>query len=149
MYSLIAVGIAAFVLSLLLTPVVRNLFRRWGLVDHPDSARKLHERPVPRGGGLAVALAYVLSCAVLLSLPLRAVPLVEKGLPLTWHLLPSAVVVLGVGFLDDILGLRPWQKLLGQVAAAAGALASFREPCGAVQLGAGEHPFGGGVGLAD
>ena len=60
MYSLIAVGIAAFLLSLLLTPLVRNLFRRWGLVDHPDSARKLHKRPVPSGGGVAVALAYVL-----------------------------------------------------------------------------------------
>src|ERR1039457_7519811 len=114
MYSLIAVGIAAFVFSLLLTPVVRNLFRRLGLVDHPDSARKLHEQPVPSGGGLAVALAYILSYAFLLSLPLHAVPLVEKGLPQTWRLLPSAVVVLGVGFLYDILGLRPWQKLLGQ-----------------------------------
>jgi UDP-GlcNAc:undecaprenyl-phosphate GlcNAc-1-phosphate transferase len=121
MYSLIVVGIAAFLLSLLLTPVVRSLFRRWGLVDHPDSTRKLHEEAVPSGGGVAVALAYALAFAVLLSLPLHAVPLVEKGLPLTWRLLPSAIVVLGVGFLDDILGLRPWQKLLGQVAAAGGA----------------------------
>src|ERR1017187_6112844 len=121
MYSLIVVGIAAFLLSLLLTPVVRNLFRRWGLIDHPDSTRKLHEEAVPSGGGVAVALAYALSYAVLLSLPLRAVPLVEEGLPLTWRLLPSAIVVLAVGFLDDILGLRPWQKLLGQVAASAGA----------------------------
>jgi UDP-GlcNAc:undecaprenyl-phosphate GlcNAc-1-phosphate transferase len=121
MYSLIALGMSAFVLSLLLTPVVRNLFRRWGLVDHPDSVRKLHEQPVPSGGGVAVALAYVLSYAVLLSLRLHGGSIVEEGLPLTWRLLPSALVVLGVGLLDDILGLRPWQKLLGQVAAAAGA----------------------------
>jgi len=120
MYSLIALGISAFVLSLLLTPVVRNLFRRWGLVDHPDSVRKLHGQPVPSGGGVAVALAYVLSYAVLLSLRLHGGSIVQEGLPLTWRLLPSALVVLGVGFLDDILGLRPWQKLLGQVAAAAG-----------------------------
>ena len=121
MYSLIVLGISAFLLSLLLTPFVRNLFRRWGLVDRPDSARKLHERPVPSAGGVALALAFVLSYAVLLSLPLRARSLVEEGLPLTWRLLPSAIVVLGFGFLDDILGLRPWQKLLGQLAAAAGA----------------------------
>ena len=121
MYSLIAVGIAAFLLSLLLTPLVRNLFRRWGLVDHPDSARKLHKRPVPSGGGVAVALAYVLSFAVLLSLPLRAGSVVEQGLPLTWRLLPSAILVLAVGFIDHIFGLRPWQKLLGQIAAAGGA----------------------------
>jgi UDP-GlcNAc:undecaprenyl-phosphate GlcNAc-1-phosphate transferase len=120
-YSLIAVGIAAFLLSLLLTPVVRNLFRRWGLVDHPDSDRKLHERPIPSGGGVAVALAYALSYAVLLSLPLRAAPILREGLPLTWRLLPSAIVVLAVGFVDDIFGLRPWQKLLGQIAAAGGA----------------------------
>ena len=121
MYSLIALGIAGFLLSLLLTPVVRNLFGRWGLVDHPDSARKLHATPVPSGGGVAVALAYVLSFAVLLSLHLRAGIIIKEGLPLTWRLLPSAIVVLAVGLLDDIIGLRPWQKLLGQVAAAAGA----------------------------
>ena len=121
MYSLIAVGIAAFLLSLLLTPVIRNLFRRWGLVDRPDAARKLHEHPVPSGGGVAVALAFAVSYAVLLFLPLHAGALVARSLPLTWRLLPSAVVVLAVGFVDDIIGLRPWQKLLGQVAAAGGA----------------------------
>jgi UDP-GlcNAc:undecaprenyl-phosphate GlcNAc-1-phosphate transferase len=121
MYSLITVGIAAFLLSLLLTPLVRNLFRRWGLVDRPDFARKLHLGPVPSGGGVAVALAFALSYAVLLALPLRAGYTVEEGLPLGWRLMPSALLVLGVGLLDDILGLRPWQKLLGQVVAAAGA----------------------------
>ena len=121
MYSLIFLSLTSFLLALFLTPLVRNTFRRWGLVDRPDSAHRLHERPVPNGGGVAVALAYVLSYAVLLSLPLRAGIAVEGGLPLTWRLLPSAIVVLAVGFLDDILGLRPWQKLLGQVAAAAGA----------------------------
>jgi UDP-N-acetylmuramyl pentapeptide phosphotransferase/UDP-N-acetylglucosamine-1-phosphate transferase/glycosyltransferase involved in cell wall biosynthesis len=121
MFSLILLGVASFLLALILTPVVRNLFRRWGLVDHPDSARKLHKRPVPSGGGVAVALAYVLSYVVLLSLPLHGGSIVKDGLPLTWRLLPSAILVLAVGFLDDILGLRPWQKLLGQVAAAGGA----------------------------
>jgi UDP-GlcNAc:undecaprenyl-phosphate GlcNAc-1-phosphate transferase len=121
MYSLIFLGLASFLLALFFTPLVRNAFRRWGFVDHPDFAHKLHTRPVPNGGGVAVALAYLFSYAALLSMPLRAGMVVEGGMPLTWRLLPSAIVVLAVGFLDDIHGLRPWQKLLGQVAGAAGA----------------------------
>jgi len=121
MYSLIFLGLTAFLLALLITPFIRNTFRRWGLVDHPDSARKLHKRPVPSGGGVAVALAYVLSFGILLALPLQGGLIIQASLPLTWRLLPSAILILAVGFLDDILGLRPWQKLLGQIAAAAGA----------------------------
>src|ERR1035438_8891538 len=121
MYSLIFLGLTSFLLALFLTPLVRNAFRHWGFIDRPDVAHKLHSRPVPNGGGVAVALAYLLSYVVLLSLPLHAGGVVAAGMPLTWRLLPSAIVVLAVGLLDDIRGLRRWQKLLGQVAGSAGA----------------------------
>ena len=117
MYSLIMVGVAGFVFSILTTPLVRNLFRRWGLVDHPDNTRKFHKLAIPRGGGIAIALAYGLSFAFLLSLPLHAGWIVEKGMSLTWRLLPAAILTLAVGLVDDIVSLRPWQKLLGQIAA--------------------------------
>ena len=121
MYSLIFLGIASFLTSLFLTPLVRNLFRHWGLVDRPDSARKLHERPVASGGGWALALSYVLSFAILLALPLRAGLTIESGLPLASRLIPFAVLVLAIGFIDDVHGLRPFQKLLGEIVAAIGA----------------------------
>lgn len=117
MYSLVAIGISAFLLALLLTPVVRGLSRRWNILDHPDGHRKSHAGSVPRIGGIAVALAYGASYLVLLALPLQAVGVIERGFPLIARVLPAAVVILLVGLIDDIAGLRPWQKLTGQIAA--------------------------------
>jgi UDP-GlcNAc:undecaprenyl-phosphate/decaprenyl-phosphate GlcNAc-1-phosphate transferase len=60
MESLTLTAPVAFVASLLLTAVVRTLARRWGIVDWPDGLRKLHARPVPLWGGVAVYGAAVL-----------------------------------------------------------------------------------------
>ncbi len=48
--------IAAFLVTLLLTPLVRRLAVAGGAVDHPDSGRKMHRYPVASLGGLAVFL---------------------------------------------------------------------------------------------
>src|SRR6478672_11998486 len=121
MYSLIVLGFASFLLSLIATPLVRNLVRKWGFLDGPDRIRKSHAQAVPRVGGVPVALAFALSYLVLLALPLHAGEILSKGLPLTWRLLPAALLVFATGLLDDLLGLTPWQKLLAQSAAGAGA----------------------------
>ena len=60
MYSVIFLAFASFVLSLFLTPLVRNLALRVGLVDRPDDQRKTHKTPVPRVGGIAVIAATAL-----------------------------------------------------------------------------------------
>lgn len=133
MYSLLFVGVAAFILSYLITPLVRNLSRRFDVVDHPDSARKTHLIPVPRVGGIAIALAYSGSFALLLAVPLKGGDLVVKAPPIDWLVLPAAILIFGIGLVDDLLGLKPWQKLLGEIAAAAGAFWS----------GAQVHFFGG------
>ena len=54
MDSLVLTSAAAFVASLFLTAVVRAVARRRGIVDRPDGKRKLHGRPVPLLGGVAV-----------------------------------------------------------------------------------------------
>jgi UDP-GlcNAc:undecaprenyl-phosphate/decaprenyl-phosphate GlcNAc-1-phosphate transferase len=118
MYSLLFLAFTSFVLSLLLTPVVRNIFRRLGLVDHPDDARKLHNRPIPRVGGIAVALAYTLAFGLLLVTNLKAGNIVWNAFPLIWKLFPAAVLIFVTGLLDDLFRLKPWQKLAGQIAAA-------------------------------
>ena len=56
-------SLTAFVASLCLTAVVRTAARRWGIMDRPDGKRKLHGRPVPLWGGLAVYGATVLGLA--------------------------------------------------------------------------------------
>jgi UDP-GlcNAc:undecaprenyl-phosphate GlcNAc-1-phosphate transferase len=118
MYSLAFIGIAAFVLALLATPLVRNLSRSIGAVDKPDRNRKLHKLAVPRVGGVAVVLAYAGSFLLLKAVPLRGGNLVRESLPLAWQLLPAALVIFATGIADDLFGLKAWQKLVGQLGSA-------------------------------
>ena len=114
-YSLMLLAAVAFAFSLLLTPLVRNTARRLNLVDHPGE-RKLHHEPVPRLGGVVIAIAYVGAFAVLLLSGLQAGHIVAGSLPLFWRLAPAALVMFATGLCDDIVGLKPWQKLVGQIA---------------------------------
>lgn len=114
---LLAVATAACLLSLVLTPPVRELMRRLGAVDKPDP-RRVNRVPVPRGGGLAVVVAFfgaiALACGVWPEL-WRAMPFAPI---LPWFAVASAVLV-GTGFLDDRYGLPPVAKLVAQLVAAA------------------------------
>ncbi len=115
MYSLLFLGFVSFVLTLLLTPLVRNLFRRWG-VAHRGSEGAAH--PIPRVGGIAILISYVVAYLVLLVLPAQAGFIVWDSLDFVLRLMPAAGVIFVVGLVDDIKGLEPWQKLLGEIAAA-------------------------------
>lgn len=118
MYSTAFTAAVALALSLLLTPLVRDLFLRWGIVDQPDGVRKLHGRPTPRAGGIPIAASYVLAYLLLLASPLRGGDFLEQALPLVWAMLPAAALVFLVGLVDDVRGLKPATKLAGQLAAA-------------------------------
>ncbi|MGA7410233.1 MAG: MraY family glycosyltransferase, partial [Bryobacteraceae bacterium] len=63
-------------------------------------------------------LAYLGALAVLLLLPASAGNLVKAGLPVGLRLLPAMALVFFVGLVDDIRGLKPWQKLACQLLAA-------------------------------
>jgi UDP-GlcNAc:undecaprenyl-phosphate GlcNAc-1-phosphate transferase len=111
MASLIWVGIASFVISLVLTRLLRDALRRLGILDHPEGNRKIHRSPIPRGGGLAIALAYVASYLVVSRFFGGAF---DQQLVLVWKILTATIVILAVGLMDDLFGLKPWQKLTGQ-----------------------------------
>jgi UDP-GlcNAc:undecaprenyl-phosphate/decaprenyl-phosphate GlcNAc-1-phosphate transferase len=113
-HSLLWLGFRAFIVSLVLTPICRDVFRSYGVVDQPD-ARKVHRYPIPRVGGLAIAIAYLL--AYVLVRPEEGSPLAQQ-LSLVWRLLPGAALAFGIGLLDDLFNLRASVKLLGQIAAA-------------------------------
>src|ERR1039458_335521 len=71
MYSLFIVAAAAFAAAFVLTPLCRNLAIRWGMLDRPDHDRKIHPGPIPRIGGVPIAIAYLASFAILLLLSLQ------------------------------------------------------------------------------
>lgn len=109
----IAALIATTVASLLLTPVAIRLAPRLGAIDVPDSERRVHSRPIPRTGGLAVALSFVgvgalgllASQVFALTLPGRPVRTTEVA-----ALFIGVAVGAAFGYLDDRLQLKArWQ----------------------------------------
>ena len=118
MYLILTLGILSILFSLVLTPAVRDLFLKRGLIDQPDNYRKRHEIPVPRIGGIAIAISYLAAFGVVLLMPFSYASQIRPVLSEVWKVIPAAGIVLGVGLLDDLKGLRPWHKLLGQTVAA-------------------------------
>jgi UDP-GlcNAc:undecaprenyl-phosphate/decaprenyl-phosphate GlcNAc-1-phosphate transferase len=116
MLPIVFPAIAAFLLTLLLTPFVRRLSLAIGWVDRPDQRRKLHGGAIPRTGGFALLLSYVISYTAFLLLPSGVV--IAGNLATVLRLLPALVLIFGTGLIDDRLDLRPWQKLAGEVVAA-------------------------------
>ena len=101
-----------FVVACVTIPLAALIARRVGLVDHPDTRRKLHARVVPLVGGIAVAVAVFVAVILMMWFDLAT----------TW--LSSSLVLAGVaalflvGLADDRLRLPGKYKLLGQLVAA-------------------------------
>jgi UDP-GlcNAc:undecaprenyl-phosphate GlcNAc-1-phosphate transferase len=114
----VAVGFIALTLSLVLTAVVRDYFTRKGVVDLPDSGRRLHVTPTPRVGGIAIVLSYGISfCSFWLYTTASGVQ-DTFGISATLPLLVAVAVVFITGLMDDLVGLLPLHKFTGQVLAA-------------------------------
>jgi len=113
--SLLWLGFRAFIISLVLTPICRDVFRSYGVVDQPDGTRKIHRYPIPRVGGLAIAVSYLM--AYVLVHPEEGSALAQQ-VSLVSKLLPGAALAFAIGLLDDLFNLRAWIKLLGQLGAA-------------------------------
>ncbi|MBL8227517.1 MAG: undecaprenyl/decaprenyl-phosphate alpha-N-acetylglucosaminyl 1-phosphate transferase [Bryobacterales bacterium] len=116
MLVLFDLGFVAFFFSLVLTPFVRRGAQRFGLVDKPDQTRKFHANPIPRIGGVGIVAAYLLSCGFILVAPYQNVPFdIQQALRGGISLLPAALAIFATGLIDDVVHLRPWQKLAGQI----------------------------------
>lgn len=105
-----------FGVTLVLTPLVRWVALKLGAVDVPDE-RRPHRVPTPRGGGLAVVVGFYAAALAATSFTWDGRVASMNSTWLHGYLMGSAVLVL-VGILDDVRGLRPLTKLSGQLLAA-------------------------------
>ncbi len=105
-YIFMALG-TALALTFISTPIVKSFAQKVGAVDVPSDSRRMHDHPIPRMGGLAIFLGFILSVVLFADInrPVQGI-------------LPGAVAVVIVGVIDDIVPLKAWVKFLCQIFAA-------------------------------
>ena len=104
---------AALVMSFALTPVVKVFAQKVGAMDVPKDGRRMHDHPIPRLGGLAMFLGFLVSTLLFSKIDTQV-----RGMLL------GCVLVVITGVIDDIVPLKWWLKLILQIAAALAAVFS-------------------------
>ncbi len=124
MIALFLIALAAFAISLAVTPLARAVALRLGMVDQPDARRKMHGREVPMAGGLALFVAVAAVVAAVTLVPGWLGEELRSSIGYLIGLGCAAVVICALGIADDSRGIRGRHKLLGQCAAVGIVLAS-------------------------
>ena len=105
-YTLLAL-LVALVVSFLMTPIVKTFAYKVGAIDVPKDARRMHKTPIPRLGGLAIFIGFMVS--ILLFVEITA----EMR-----SILLGAVIIVVLGVVDDIMALPAKLKFVVQIVAA-------------------------------
>jgi UDP-GlcNAc:undecaprenyl-phosphate GlcNAc-1-phosphate transferase len=111
--------------------VVLKWYTKRGWVEDPinqQHAKITHHHPVPRGGGIAIALPIIVACLLFLNLDHYLIAI-----------LTGTVLLAIVGMLDDLYNIHPWWRL------AAGALAGLIVVGSGIGIAYVSHPFQEGV----
>ena len=98
---------AALVVSFAATPAVKRLAQRVGAIDVPKDERRVHNKPIPRLGGLAIFIGFLLSVVLFADITQQL-----QGI------LIGAVIIVIIGVIDDMIQLRALIKFLIQIVAA-------------------------------
>lgn len=117
MRSYVLLFAVSLLLSLLLTPLVRRKALEWGAVDIPGG-RRIHQRPTPRLGGIAVYLSFLLSLLLVPTFGNMVTDTFHESLPQLIGLMLPATTIFLLGIYDDIRGLSAISKMAGQAMAA-------------------------------
>ncbi len=99
--------VVALVVSFLMTPVVKTFAYKVGAIDVPKDNRRMHKVPIPRLGGLAIFIGFMVS--ILLFVPIT---------PEMRSILLGAVIIVVLGVVDDIMALPAMLKFVVQIVAA-------------------------------
>ena len=111
----------AFITSFVITPYTMRLAHKVGAIDFPGE-RKIHNKPIPRLGGLAIISGFLLSVLYLLFIlsiekTISLVGTENYGIKLMGFFL--GIIILGITcFIDDSKNIPAWVKLLAQILSA-------------------------------
>lgn len=110
MQQIIFGGLIAFIITLLVIPVIIVVAKVKKLYDEPDDNRKIHKRPIPSLGGLAIFVGFILSILLTISFSTQA--------PEFQYYIAAFFLIFFLGIKDDIIVIAPVKKLIGQLLAA-------------------------------
>jgi UDP-GlcNAc:undecaprenyl-phosphate GlcNAc-1-phosphate transferase len=110
--------LASTLTGAVLTPVVRSIARRCGVLDHALTSRKIHGQPIPRLGGIAIVLAFYA--------PLVALFFAHSGVGRRFYAEPQKALglfvggaaIAALGVFDDLRGSGATKKFVVQLAVA-------------------------------
>lgn len=102
----LAVFFISLIITYVLTPLVKNIAEKLGVVDKPD-IRRINDKIIPTMGGLAIYLAFFIAVLITLTLDKTLMGILIAG---------TFIIILGL--FDDCYDLAPGIKLIGQVLAA-------------------------------
>src|SRR5665647_1393360 len=105
--NFIFIFLTAFVLALIFTPVAIWLAPKIGAVDIPKDARRMHTKPMPRFGGMAIFIGATIAITVFIGNDPRVIGILIGG-----------ICVYALGVVDDLKGMPAKVKLLGQIGCA-------------------------------
>ena len=97
-------------LSLILTPAIISLAKKYKLVDDPrrrPHPATIHKRIIPRAGGVAIFLAFLITALLTLPMSQKLLGVILGGL-----------ILIAVGIIDDRRDLKSYWKILAQILAA-------------------------------
>jgi UDP-GlcNAc:undecaprenyl-phosphate GlcNAc-1-phosphate transferase len=103
-------GALSLITVSLLTPIMRFVARRYGVVDAPSESHKTHKNPVPYLGGVAIALGVV----IVTYIASLTSDFSEETFFLASSVLIPAIIMGIVGLIDDLRKLSPWPRFIIQ-----------------------------------
>ena len=111
--------VASTLTAAIATPAIRKFAHHRGALDHALTSRKIHGKPIPRLGGIAIVLAFYA--------PLLALFFVSSDVGRRFYAIPDRAIALflggaiiaGLGILDDLKGANAKTKFLVQFGVAA------------------------------
>jgi UDP-GlcNAc:undecaprenyl-phosphate GlcNAc-1-phosphate transferase len=107
-----AIFVIAVAASLVVTPVVRRICQRFKLLDVPLDGRRVHQKAIPRLGGVAVFIAVIVSLSTLPLVDNLLTQAVRAHKAELLAVLISSTLVLGLGIYDDLRGTNAVAKFI-------------------------------------
>ncbi|WP_040204215.1 glycosyltransferase family 4 protein [Neobacillus jeddahensis] len=130
--------VICFFSAIILTPLVKKLAFKIGATDKPNQ-RKVHQKIMPRLGGLAIYISFLIGIAIIQPNVKSLLPIMNPNENLHMAIIIGSIIIILTGILDDTKEISPKLKLFGQI------LASFVVVfIGDLRVEFINLPFGGG-----